>query len=68
MPVKNRTSEVYCSVDILTDLALFSFKTQSSLLHMMVKMQEKHQAVSKINLAQNFLKVKEEKQTTNTTP
>lgn len=68
MPVKNRILKLHCSADILTDLVLFSFKTQSSLLHMMVKMQEKHQAVSKINLAQNFLKVKEEKQTTNTTP
>lgn len=67
-PVKNRISKLYCSVDILTDLALFSFKTQSSLLHVMVKMPEQHQAVSKINLAQNFLKVKEEKQIANTSP
>lgn len=68
MPVKNRISKLYCSVDILTDLAPFSFKIQSSLLYMMVKMQEWHQTVSKINLAQNFLKVKEEKQTANTSP
>lgn len=68
MPVKNRILKLHCSADILTDLVLFSFKTQSSLLHVMVKMQEQHRRVSKINLAQNFLKVKEEKQTAKTPP